>query len=403
MTPSSYSTAFASDAAAQRLYQDLLAAGETDRGLDQGFSSVSYTSARRGPVQGASDRRLESAELFERMIASSNHSAAYQRFAGEALPWQASGNASSLAVLRRFDADIAAWRRDHQLPSGVNRALAQHIFNWVSSSSGLGLRIVENEVERDIDQVFASQRGDCTESTKVLLSLLTRVGFNPFPVWVHVDSNGQEVQHIATGLVLGGQTVLLDPVYGGFNQAHQQFVRLSLREFLAWHWNNRALDLQSSNPQQALVLFNRARQIDPNNPHILLNQGMVRRDQLNDFARASGDFRAALRLDSSFDPAQFQLGNMAFDVGRGHELAGRSQQAEASYLQAETFFRQAIAGNVGQPSYRRNLVLTLIRLGRLRQAEPHFLALCRLDPHASDLGRLSGILRVAIPGRSRSL
>ncbi|HEX5033964.1 MAG TPA: tetratricopeptide repeat protein, partial [bacterium] len=368
MTPPSYQLQFAGDPQTRVLYQDLLAAGETNASLDAGFSSLSYSASRRGSIQGVGDLRLQNAELFERAV---SRPAAYQRFAGEPLPWQATGNATSAEVLRRFDASVAAWRRDNNLPSGVNRALAQHVFDWVTSSSGLGLTVVENEAERNVDQVFASGRGDCTESTKALLNLLSRVGFNPYPVWVHVDSDGNRAQHIVTGLDINGQTLLLDPVFGGFNQPHRRHTRLSLREFLAWHWNNRALDLRSSAPQTALTRFAQALQIDPNNPHILLNRGMVRRDNLSNPTGARADFQAALALDASFSPASFELGNMAFDAG--------------NFGDAATFYRQAVTSDPQNPSYRRNLILALGHLGRNQEAGPHFTVLCRLDPDARDL------------------
>lgn len=371
MTPP-YQLQFAGDTSTRGLYQDLLAAGETDGSLDSGFSSLSYSGARRGATQGAGNRQLQNTELFERAI---HHPAAYNRFAGEPLPWRSSGNATSTEVLRRFDASVAAWRRDNNLPSGVNRALAEHVYNWVSSSTGLGLNIVENEAERNVDQVFASGRGDCTEATKTLLNLLGRVGFQPYPAWVHVDSDGHRAQHIVTGLDIGGQTYLLDPVFGGFNQPHQRYTRLSLREFLAWHWNNRALDLKSSAPQSALSQFARALQIDPNNPHILLNRGMLRRDNLSDPAGARADFQAALTLDASFSPAFFELGNMAFDAGNHRDAA--------------TFFRQAVTSDPQNPAYRRNLILALGHLGQTREAGPHFTVLRRLDPDAQDLARLA--------------
>lgn len=382
MTPP-YQLQFGGDASTQALYQDLLAAGETEAGLDNGVSSVSYSAVQRGSSQGSGDRRINSAELFER-ISGGSHAAAYRRFAGESLPWQSSGSATSNAVLRRFDASVATWRSEH--PNGTNRALAEYIFHWVSSSSGLNLHIVENEVERNIDEVFSSQRGDCTESTKVLLNLLTRAGFSPYPVWVKLDSAGNEANHIATGLDIGGRTFLLDPVYGHFNEAHRQHVRLSLREFLAWHWNNRALDLRTSSPSTALDLFRRAQQIDPNNPHILLNRAFVRRDNLSDPTGAQADFRAALAIDSSFHAARFELGNMEYDARR--------------YTEAAVIFRTLVTAQPQNSSYRRNLVLALAYQGRSDEAANHFRALCRLQPNAADLPRLARLLGVPLPART---
>jgi Flp pilus assembly protein TadD len=79
------------------------------------------------------------------------------------------------------------------------------------------------------------------------------------------------------------------------------------------------------------------------------------------------------------------LGNMAFDAGRYNEAAG--------------FYRQAVTSDPQNPSYRRNLVLALGRLGNTREAGPHFSSLCRLDPQASDLPRLARLIGAPWPQR----
>jgi tetratricopeptide (TPR) repeat protein len=147
------------------------------------------------------------------------------------------------------------------------------------------------------------------------------------------------------------------------------------------------LDLKVSAPSNARTLYDRALQIDPNNPYILLNRGILRRDRLSDAAGGASDFQAAVAADSNFHPAQYELGNMAYDARRYSEAAG--------------FFRQAVAGDTQSARYRRNLILALIQLGSTREARPHFRALCRLDAGASDLPRLAVVLGVPLPAAAR--
>lgn len=374
MTPPLYTIRFSSEPALQTLYQDLLSAGQTRRGLDQGFASIDYSRVRSGLAQGNSDRSLESAELFQRITSTTGFATAYRRFAGEALPWEPGSATTTQTALQNFDQNIATWRAANGLPSGTNRALAEHIFAWVTDASGLNLSVRNNLAERNFDETLANLGGDCTEFTKVLMTLLQRVGFEAFPVWVGEDSRGDRVQHIATGISLGGRTVLLDPIYQAFDAQHRQTVRLSLREFLAWHWNNRALDAAPNSASTALDLYQRALWVDPANPHILLNRGLLHRDRRQDTTAARADFEAALGVDPRFAEAHYELGNMEYDAGR--------------FREAVTRYSQALALNGTDSRYRRNLVLAEYRQGHLAEARRQLGLLAQQDPNAPDLSRL---------------
>ena len=354
MTPPPYTIRFSSEPALQTLFQDLLNAGQTRRSLDQGFTSIDYSRVSVGTTVNALDHALDSAELFQKITSTPGLGSAYQRFAGEALPWEPGTSPATQRALRSFDRDLAVWRSANHLPSGVNLALAHHIFDWITDAQGLGLSVQNNLPERNFDESLANQGGDCTEFTKVLMTLLRRAGFEAFPVWVGEDSRGDRVQHIATGIRISGRTVLLDPIYGAFDAQHRQTQRLSPREFLAWHWNNRALDQQASSTATAQSLFQRALWIDPSNPHILLNRGIFHRDHRQDLASARADFEAALRADSRFAEAHYELGNLDYDAGR--------------YQEAATHYTQALALFSGDPRYRRNLVLAQFHLGNRSEA-----------------------------------
>ncbi len=378
MTPPPYTIRFSSDPALQRVYTDLGAAGFSDATLDQGFTSIDYSRVRAGTASGSSDRSLEAAELFGPLTTNGSLASIYQRFAGEALPWVPSSNRVTQAALQRFDTDLAAWRLAHHLPTGVNRALAEHIFQWVTDTQGLGLTVQTNPPERNFDETLAAGGGDCTEFTKTLMALYQRAGANAFPVWVSVDMRGDRVNHIATGITLNGNTVLADPIYHTFDAPHRSTTRLSLREFLAWHWNNRALDVQTTSTATAVGLFQRAIQIDPANPHLWLNRGIFQRDQRQDPAAARRDFQEALRLDARFSEAHYELGNLDYDAGQYQDAAQHYQQALALYS--------------GDSRYRRNLVLALIHTGDRPLARQHYQILLREDPNAGDLPRIGRML-----------
>ncbi|MDL1872624.1 tetratricopeptide repeat protein [Deltaproteobacteria bacterium PRO3] len=374
MTPPPYTVRFSSEPALEGLFQDLLAAGQTRRDLDQGFASIDYSRVRGGASQGASDRSLDSAELFQRITAVSGLTSAYRRFAGEALPWEPGSGAATQAALQAFDRDLSAWRAANALPSGTNLDLARHIFAWVTDARGLNLSVRQNLPERNFDETIANLGGDCTEFTKVLMTLLRRAGFEAFPVWVGEDSRGDRVQHVAAGIRVGGRTLLLDPIYGAFDARHRQTVRLSDREFLAWHWNHRALDQWNVSAAAAQGLFQRALWMDPANPHILFNRGLWQRDARHDNAAARTDFEAALRADPRFSEAHYELGNMEYDAGR--------------YREAATRYSQALALHAGDSRYRRNLILAQCRLGNLPEARRQLDLLVEQDPHAEGLAQL---------------
>lgn len=374
MTPPPYTVRFSSEPALQGLFQDLLGAGSTRRDLDQGFASIDYSRVRGGSSQGASDRSLDSAELFQRITAAGGLSPVYRRFAGEALPWEPGSGTATQTALQSFDQDLAAWRSANGTASGTRLALARHIFEWVTDAGGLSLSVRHHLPERNFDETIANLGGDCTEFTKVLMTLLQRAGFEAFPVWVGEDLHGDRVQHIATGVRVGGRTVLLDPIYGAFDAQHRQTVRLSPREFLAWHWNNRALDQLNVSAAAAQGLFQRALWIDPANPHILLNRGLLHRDRRRDPAAARADFEAALRADPRFSEAHYELGNMEYDAGR--------------YRDAATRYVQALALHSGDSRYRRNLILAQYRLGNLSEARRQLDLLAHQDPQAEGLVRL---------------
>lgn len=330
--------------------------------MDEGSRRIDYFQASLRPATGARDHLLQSDELFQAgltRLSLARFQNLYRTYSGEALPWFI----QDAAVLQRFDDHIALWRRNHPDSTGATEALARHIYSWVTDASGLGIVPQEGGPERSAEQTLAAHSGDCTEFVKIFLALLSRAGFSPFPVWVSGDLQGNNVHHFSTGIEIDGRTFLLDPVYGTFNAPHRRFTRIDLREFLGWHWNNVALDeAQAGHPAASQAAFQRALQISPDNPHLYLNRGIASARSGNT-AQARRDFLRSLRIDPQFHPAQYELGNLAFDSGHYEEATRR--------------YRFAIRGAPSEVDYRRNLILSLLHRRRMDEAreELSFLSL----------------------------
>lgn len=371
--------------------------------LDAGARGLGYTQTSARSLAASGDQVIASPEVFEALVSRNSLHNVYQRFASEPLPWlaasaSASGSATS-SLLTEFDTMVADWRRAHPSESRTGEAMARAIYQWVNSPTGFAMVHDPAARELNIEQIATQRRGDCTEYAKLFLLLMSRAGFTTFPVWVQRDLNGAETAHIVAGVEIGGRTVLLDPVYSRFNPAHQATVRMSSREFLGWHWNNRALDVQRTNPAEALRLFNRALLIDPTNPHFLTNRGMLhlrwersyrdeaasltgaeRRVKLSaasvERTSARSDFNAAVASVPNFHYAQFQLGNMEYDSDR--------------FSSAVTFYRSALTSSPANESYFRNLILALHSAGEAARARRELGRMVALYPGQMDLVRLVG-------------
>jgi hypothetical protein len=334
----------------RELYTDLRTEGLRPCEIDSGYAPTDYSRLRSRSTFERSDSRIQSAELFEgglTHLGSSRFNPLYQRSTGANLPWLI----LNTTTLANFDEEIARWRRYHPGEISPTEELARHIYDWVQSSAGLGVHPQDRIPELSADEAIFQQRADCTEFVKIFLCLLSRAGFSPYPVWVGVDRNGSTVQHFATGIDVGDHTVLLDPVYREFNSPHRSYLRISLREFLAWHWNNLALDLAASpSASSTLSAFNQALEIDPRNPHIFLNRGIFYAAQ-GDRVRARRDFDQSLRIDGQFHAAYYELGNLDFDAHH--------------FRSAIRNYRRALQLSPESRDYQTNLSLAL---GHLRMS-----------------------------------
>jgi tetratricopeptide (TPR) repeat protein len=353
------------------LYLDLKGAGLSDPDLDQGCASINYTHTRSGPPKGANDLTQQSCELFNH-VTYPGFQKSYQKFSGETYPLSPTeSNPVTRDILQRFDRDIEQWRRENSLPQGTNLALAKHIYQWVLDPAGLNMKSEAANPERNFDEAVAVGRADCSEFFKVLYALFKRVGFPPpAPIFVKINLNGEDVEHVATGLEVEGHTYLVDPYYKSFDAAHRVYTRMSLREYFAWHWINLALDLQKTNPAAAQQAFEKAWQIDPSNPHLYLNRGEFEAS-LGDSVSARADYLKALKLDPALHGAYNAIGTLDYDAG--------------DFRHALVHYRRAITLQPEKTLYRHNLIMTLVQSSRLKEAQLEYRALIKMDPREREL------------------
>jgi len=354
-----------------KLYSQLTGSfgGLSDAQLDRRLSTLDYTRNRVGIRVLGPDRVIQSSELFHAITTHKHFQGAYRKFSGELLPWVPGNSARTQAVLRKFDRQLVQWRGEKLEPKQDRRLfIAKKIFSWVTDPKGLGMKVDPSAPERGLEAVLTNRKkgclsqgqdcyppqGDCSEFIFVLMALLSRAGFKVQPHWVGKDLKGQSVQHLALNLELNGKNYLLDAVYGHFNATHVAHTPLSRRQLLAWYWNNRAEDILSRKPRQARVYYERALQIDPQNPHIRTNLGKYYEGQGND-SQAEAEYRGALQMDGRFSLAHERLGNQYY--------------RRAQYLKALDHYKEAKSGDPQNFVARRNLIRCWVHLRKFVAAQ----------------------------------
>src|SRR4030095_4444452 len=168
-------------------------------------------------------------------------------------------------------------------------------------SSGLGLTYTNNVQESSAGAALLQSDVNCSESFSVLKAVFGRAGLNVNPAFVFLPG-GHENAHIATEFVYGGRSYLMDSSQrdllnpsgqDGFDASHTTWVRISLREFWAWHFNNRAeIAADAGNVTRAEGFFALARRLDSTNPPFANNLGL-RLDAAGRSADAQTAYRAA--------------------------------------------------------------------------------------------------------------
>jgi tetratricopeptide (TPR) repeat protein len=117
--------------------------------------------------------------------------------------------------------------------------------------------------------------------------------------------------------------------------------------------------------EEAAQAYRRALDDDPDLVAALINLANIRyaRDEL---AEAQALYERAIMLDPSYFEAHFNLGNIHHDHSR--------------FLDAELCYREALARNASYPDAHFYLAVTLEKMGRSAEAQPHWRAYQRLAP-----------------------
>src|SRR5262249_52988684 len=147
--------------------------------------------------------------------------------------------------------------------------------------NGLGVQFVDRVQEHTAGEVLVLREANCSEFFSTLRAVFQRASLEVTPVFVFTSSTGEAMAtedspaHIATAFLHANRTYLMDASYDGFGSQHRRWDALSLREFWAWHYNNRALiSADAKNRKESENFFALARRLDPNNPHFLNNLGL---------------------------------------------------------------------------------------------------------------------------------
>jgi superkiller protein 3 len=181
---------------------------------------------------------------------------------------------------------------------------------------------------------------------------------------------------------------------------------LSLTSVAAWALNGTDLikqgvtALRDGKPQQALDIFSRARQLEPNSPkpHYYIASALER---LNNADSARAEYDTAIRMDPKYVEALTGLGNLLRKQGKipegteKLELAvkydpkdpaalyslGTAYLKDKKYDEAEKVFRKGTLLKTGRAQFLAGTALALEGKGQLKEAEEIFIRARETDPN----------------------
>lgn len=155
---------------------------------------------------------------------------------------------------------------------------AEAVFDLISR--GLHFAFLELDTrEGSAIDAYRDLRGDCTETTKLLMAGLAMAGLEPFAARVSLDLYGERVKHAVAGVEFpDGSTMLLDPTYGpvvGFGIGLSAR-RLGMREF--WGMNEGWIGsarYARGDYEGAIEHYATAAALIPEEPDVHLNSGLA--------------------------------------------------------------------------------------------------------------------------------
>jgi len=291
-------------------YASLLSLGLSPSSLNTGCHHVSYSAGSELPVIGKEDSFISRCETWTHFsLHASLLSASSLAVLGNTAPWFYSTENLGPHASRLFqelDAKIAELRDRFRASPDASLEIAQGLYNWVTEEWGVSPinQIEENGLLNSLE----NRRANCSEFFSIFKIIFERAGLQVAPIFVFESATGDGQTHIASLFQYQGRNYLMDPLYHSFHAAHRNWVQISLREFWAWHFNNRAfLAAELQNLDEMNRLFQRAESLDPYNPHFPNNFGLKLQERGN-FASAEQAYQRALQIDPNFIEPYINLG-----------------------------------------------------------------------------------------------
>jgi len=307
-----------------RAYGALTALGFSFASLDNGCHRVSYSSSSAATTFGAGNKVLEACEVWGPLVdQSSRLSSTLTSLFGETpsltLPTK-STDKSLQGQLKSIDTEIQRLKKKYQGDKKADLKLAQGLYDFVVSLTGLGIQPIDEIRENAPKKVLDLGRANCSEFFALFRSVFNRAGLQVSPVYVFESASGDKSGgHLATAFQYGAKTYLMDPFYDGFDTKHVKWASLTLREYWAWQFNNKGLmAVEAGKIAEAEAYFRNAERLDPNNPWIPNNLGLMlekagrKADAKSAYGRASG-------VDPQFIDAYVNLGALLLNEGKWKE------------------------------------------------------------------------------------
>jgi Flp pilus assembly protein TadD len=399
---------FAAGTSEERAYQALLGLGISVSTINSGCHQVNYSSRADGGSPGSGDQKINACEAWS-SFAVQAHRLPTDSTAlfGSQPPWVFPTNPSPQLqrILTRIDNEITRLRTLHQSAPDADLRIARGLYNFIVSASpnALGILYTNSIQTNSAGQVLLGGDANCSESFSTIKAVFGRAGLNVDPVFVFLPG-GNGNPHIATAFDFRGQTYLMDPSVNAFDASqlpsHSHRARISLREFWAWHFNDRAeMAADAGDIALAERFFAQARRLDPNNPHFPNNLGLRLDATGGRAADAESALRQAIQVDPQFIEPYVNLGALLVDqrryqdalvpLAQGLTIDSHDQRILYNLAlaharlghnsQALTYVERAIQQDSTDPDYFQLRADVLNRLGRYTEAHRALATVSRLS------------------------
>jgi len=342
-----------------RAYEALTRLGYSFASLDSGCSRVSYSSQSAAATSGSGDKVLKTCEVWNKFSdQSSGLSSTVRSLFGEAETWALptkSSDKSLQAQLQSIDNEIKRLRKVHHGAQDEDLKVAKGLYQFLVSPTGLAISSVDDISENSASEILIQNRANCSEYFSIFRAVFNRAGLTVNPVFVFESATGDKKAHVASAFQYGGKTYLMDSFYNGFDTPHRRWALLSLREFWAWHFNNEGLMAEKAGKiAQAEKHFQRAADLDPDNPWIPNNLGQVlagtgRKDE------AKAAFQKSISVDGQFIEPYISLGALYLNASKWKEALVPLTQGYAIQSNEGRILYNLASAHFGLGEYQKSL------------------------------------------------